>query len=427
MEAKGLNLKERKTYRLHLVYSILEGIILGVLALNEFVFIKSLNGSNFQLGVLFQFSMLVFLGLIFINEFIRRTKNKARMLRLTALITRLPLMLLLFFPGQEKAFGSQSFYHLVFLCIFFLYYLASPIIYPTINQFLKNTYRHQNFGKLFSRATSANKMLMLIATFAYGVWLDYDPAAYRIVFPIVAILGIASVHLLSLIPYKEKHVRTRKSFWESVKESSKRMIDLVKSNKPYMHFELGFMIYGFAFMSTIAVITIYFDKQLGLNYSSVAFYKNAYNIVAILLLPFFGKLLGELDPRKFAIITFASMLLYLLAMALTQYFPAFVMMWNIKIYSLMLVYIIFHGVFAASMSLLWFIGSAYFGKDQDAGDLQAVHLTLTGVRALFAPLIGIFFYQLFGFSWTFGIAIVSLFAAIVLMLWSYRRSAVLRN
>lgn len=421
LKLSNLNPAERYTFRLHLIYSILEGVVLGVLALNEFVFLKSLNGSNIQLGILFQFSMLVFIGLIFINELIRRTKNKAKMLRTTAILTRLPLILLFFFPRSEAALDGNSIYHLLFLAIFLAYYLAAPIIYPTINQFLKNTYRHENFGRLFSNATSVNKIVMLVVTFAYGIWLDIDPFAFTYIYPIIAIIGIISVFLLSKIPYTDKDIIIKKPFKQAVKDSIKRMTNLVVSNKPYLHFELGFMLYGFAFMSTVAVITIYYDEVLHLNYSSVAFYKNSYNILAIIILPFFGKLLGKIDPRKFAVITFASMLMYILALALTQYFPAFVNIWNIKIYYMMLVYILFHSVFAATMSLLWFIGSAYFGKDEDAGDLQAVHLSLTGIRAAFAPLVGIMFYQLFGYTITFGIAILCLFVAVLLMIWSYKR------
>lgn len=418
---KHLNPLEQRTYKLHLAYSILEGIVLGVLALNEFVFLKGLKGSSMQLGVLFQFSMLVFIGLIFINELIRRTKNKAKMLRKTAILTRLPLMLLIFFPRSEAALDGQSYFHLIFLAIFLVYYLASPIIYPTINQFLKNTYRHENFGKLFSQATSLNKIVMLVVTFVYGFWLDYNPYAFTYVYPIIALIAISSVHLLSKIPYADKDIIIKKPFFDAVNDSIKSMKNLVLTNKPYLHFEIGFMLYGFAFMSTVAVLTIYFDDVLHLNYSSIAFYKNGYNIIAILLLPFFGKLIGKIDPRRFAAITFASMMLYLAALAITQYFPSYIDLLNIRLYYWMMVYILFHGVFAATMSLLWFIGSAYFGKDEDAGNLQSVHLSLTGIRAAFAPIIGILFYQWFGFSITFSIAIFSLFLAIILMIWSYRK------
>lgn len=421
---QNLNAKEKITFRIHLLYSILEGFVLGVLALNEFVFIKSLNGSNIELGVLFQFSMIVFTGLIFINEFLRRIRNKKKLLLITALITRLPLFLLVLFPKTEVATQANGVYHFLFLGIFFMYYLAAPVILPNINLFLKNAYRHENFSKLYSFATSVNKIVILLVTFGYGLLLDWNPFAYTYVFPFIAVLGIGSIHLLSKIPYQPtEQVVIKKTFWKAVQHSWHSMWVLVKTNKPYLHFEIGFMLYGFAFMSTVAVITIYFDKQLGLNYSSIAFYKNAYNVLAIVLLPFFGRLLGKIDPRKFAAITFGSMLLYIFFLALTQYFPASVQLWNLKIYYVLLIYILFHSIFAATMSLLWFIGSAYFGKDHEAGDLQSVHLSLTGVRALFAPLIGVAFYELFGYTITFAIAILFLLSAVLLMVWSYKKDA----
>lgn len=420
-----LNSTEKITFRIHMLYSILEGIILGVLALNEFVFIKSLKGSNFELGILFQFSVIAFTGLIFINEFLRRIQNKKKLLIITALITRLPLILLIFFPKSELAMQGNGIYHYIFLAIFFIYFLAAPIVLPNINLFLKSAYRHENFSTLYSSATSVNKIVMLLVTFAYGLLLDWNPYAFTYVFPFIAILGVTSIHLLSKIPYEGvQKVEIKKSFWKAIQSSWTDMWKLTTTNKPYLHFEMGFMLYGFAFMSTVAVITIYFDKALGLNYSSIAFYKNSYNIIAILLLPFFGRLLGQIDPRKFAALTFASMMLFLFFLALTQYFPYYTVVFNIKIYFVLILYILFQSLFAASMSLVWYIGTSYFGTDEQAGDLQAVHLSLTGVRALFAPLIGVAFYELFGYTTTFAIAIFALLGAILLMIWSYKKESV---
>ena len=107
----GLNFEEKRTFRLHGLYMAIEGIILGVLALNEFVFIKSLHGSNYQLSFLFQFSMVMFLFLVFINEFIKRIKNRKKMLRIAALLTRLPLLLLIFFPDNVHGIDENQIYH----------------------------------------------------------------------------------------------------------------------------------------------------------------------------------------------------------------------------------------------------------------------------------------------------------------------------
>jgi hypothetical protein len=64
----NINSQEKKTFLFHFSYSFIEGIITGVLVLNEFVFLKSMQGSPYQVALLFKFSMVVLLAAIFINE-----------------------------------------------------------------------------------------------------------------------------------------------------------------------------------------------------------------------------------------------------------------------------------------------------------------------------------------------------------------------
>lgn len=421
---KGLSLtqKEITTFRLHLFYMALEGVILGVLALNEFVFIKSLHGTNYQLGFLFQFSMVIFLFLVFINEFLKRVKNRKRLLRLVSLFTRLPLLLVFFFPHDAQTVLSEQVYHYIYLGLFLIYFSGNIVIYPNINFLLKTNYRHHNFGKLYSYATSLNKIIMLVVTFSYGYLLDYDNYFFVYALPVIGILGIISGFVLAAIPYpKTEQEVAKKSLSRSVKDSVKEMWVILKTNVPYRHFEGGFMLYGFSFMISVTVITIYFYEALNLNYASVAFYRNSYNILAIILLPVAGRLLGNIDPRKFAVITYLAIALYIFFLMMTSYFPSHFEFMGITIYYTLILYIVFHGIFAATMVLLWNIGSAYFCRPEDAGTYQSIHLSLTGARAVFAPLLGVLFYELFGFEVTFSIAIFSLLLAIALMYWSYKR------
>ncbi len=343
------------------------------------------------------------------------------MLRVVAVFSRLPLILLLFFPGDADTILANNYYHYIFLFLFFIYFSGNIIIYPNINYLLKTNYRHQHFGKLYSYATTVNKVIMLAVTFAYGYLLDFDNFAFTWVIPIIAILGVFSVFILSKISYPvEQQLISSKSLWDSVKGSVLEMKSIITENVPYRHFEYGFMLYGLSFMISVTVITIYFYDALNLNYASVAFYRNAYNILAILLLPFFGKLMGSIDPRKFAGLAYASIAAYIFFVLLTTYFPANFVFADITIYYTLLLYILFHGIFAASMVLLWNIGSAYFCKPSEAGTYQSLHLSLTGFRALFAPLLGVLFYEMFGFIVTFSIAIFLLLLAVGLMIWSYR-------
>ena len=411
--------EERRTFKLHMAYSIIEGIIAGILVLNEFVFIRSLHGTDYQLSFLFQFSVLVLLFSIFFIELLKRIRNRKKLLRVVSFATRVPLILLIFFPKNAAQTLENPYYHYIFLAVFFIYFLASPIIFPTINAFLKSNYTHQNFGRLYSYASSANKIVILISTFFFGLLLDYNNYAFVYIYPIIGLLGIFSINILSRIKYEEKiAVIKRQKFLITIKQSIISMYEIIRNNKAYRDFEIGFMFYGFSFMISVSVITIFFDKSLNLNYSSVAFYKNIYNILAIVLLPFFGKLLGKIDPRKFAIITYSALLLYLVFMASTEYMPKYFMFFEIKIYYSLLFSFFFYGIFAATMALLWFIGSAYFCKNEDAGQYQSIHLSLTGLRAVIAPVIGIYFYNKLGFSGNFLIAIVSMLFAILIMIWS---------
>jgi len=423
----GLLPAEKHTFKLHLGYTLLDNIVAGVLTLNEFVFLRSLHGSSYQLSFLFQFSVLVFIFLVFISEWLKRVNNKQKLVKLSGFLTRAPLALLLFFPPTSGQLFVEPIFHYIFLSLFLVYYLGNPILFPTINLFLKQQYRHEQFGILYSKATVTGKVLMLLTAFVYGILLDYDPDAYRWVFAVAATAGVVSTWLLSKIEYTELNVQPIKQrFFESVAISVRSMRKIMKDNVPFRHFELGFLFYGFAFMSTVTVMTLFFDKQLGLNYFSVATYKNSYNIIALFLIPFFGRMIGKIDPRKFAAITFASIMLYLLSLSMVVYFPANIMMGDFRLYYGMIPFVLFHSVFAATMSLLWSIGSAYFCKPGEAGEYQSVHLFLTATRAVFAPLLGVLFYEMYGFVFTFCVGAFSLLIAIVAMVWSYKRDVHLK-
>jgi len=162
-----------------------------------------------------------------------------------------------------------------------------------------------------------------------------------------------------------------------------------------------------------------------MNHATYGFYKNGFNLLAIILLPYFGNLIGKIDPRKFGVINFTTLLLYVIFMALAQYFPQHFAFGEIKIYYTLLTSYFFYGIFAATMALLWFIGSAYFCKNEEAAQYQSIHLTMTGIRSLFSFQIGIMLYQSVGYSFTFAIAALSLLIAMLLMIYSYKTDKII--
>lgn len=417
---RNLNDKELRTFYLHITFSVIDGMIRGALLLNEYVFIKSLKGSSYQLSVLFQSSVIVLLLSVFFNELIYRSKRKRRLLRRAGFLTHLPLLFLLFFPQNPEVYTINSVYHYIFLFIFFTYYLSYPIVLPTINLFLKNAYTKENFGRMYGVSASVRQVLLMITVFILGLLLDANEFSFTWFFPVLGVLGFLSIVLFSRIEYIPKTAADySEGLLQAVVDSFKKMIYILKTNKAYLDYQIAYLFYGFSFMSTRSVINIFYDKELALNYSSVAFYQNAYNILAIIMLPFFGKLIGNTDPRKFTIIPFISLAGYILFIGLSAFVPAHFELWNLEIYIMLLIATLFYSFFTATMPISWNIGSSYFGSNEEAGNYQSIHLFATGFRSIFSPLLGVALYEWLGFSWTFGIAILSLLVGIYVLRWSY--------
>jgi len=417
--------EERRTFALHMIYSIINGLIMGIFALNEFILIKSMKGSNYQIGLIVQSTVIVLSFSLLINIFLQYVRRKERFIRLVGIITRLPMFLFILFPSVEANPQNAIFYQMAFILIFLIYYMADPLLLPVINHLLKNSYSYDNFGRLYGFASSINKVMMLISTFGFGLLLDYDHDSYRYIYPTIAFLGIISIYVLTLIKYGPGEIPAiKQGFAKEVKESIKASINILKINKPFRHFENAFFLYGLAWMATAAVIPIFFEKKLGLNYSSVAFYKNSYNTISILILPFLGKIIGKIDPRKFAIITFSAMLLHVLFMAFTEYFPIKFEIMGITLYYSLIVSYSFYGIFGALMALLWYIGSAYFCKKEEVSNYQAIHVSLTGVRGFLAPLLGILLLDYIGYAGVFLASAFSLGVAIYIMFFSIKKHSI---
>lgn len=417
---RNLSFTERKTFVIHLVYSFIEGITLGVFALNEFVFSKSLQASNLKVGILFLSINLVLIFSIFFDEYLKRYKNKKKLLFWVSIVTRIPMLLFLLFPKNLGQLSSAPVWHVLFLLIFFIYFMAKPIVLPIINLYLKNNYKEKNFGKLFSYATMLNNVVMIVVTFSFGKLMDADYNWYRYIYPAIGLLSIFSVYLLAQMRLGTQEIISKSSFKQSIIRSLKNMRSILINNKAYRDFEIGFMLYGFAWMVSFAIIPIYWNKVLLLNNTSAAFYKNFYYLIAIITLPLFGRMIGKTDPRKFSILSFTFMFLTILFTALAEYFPIHLVLWDIRMYLFLILSNIFYGLFAGSMPIIWGVGSTYFCKTSEAASYQAIHLSMVGIRAGFSPLIGILLLDRFNYTVTFSSGMITLLIAILVMLWSVK-------
>lgn len=414
-----LNFREKITFRAHFIFTVLEGFVFGISLMNEFVFLRSLEATEFLVGLLFLISMVVYIALIASNEITRRITDKKKLIRITALFTRLPLLLFLFFPSVINQ-SNSGILHAAFLSILFFYYLGTAITLPTINHLLKHNYRNNNFGKLYGYATTANKLAALCATMVFGFLLEADYFAFRWVYPVIGILGVFGYYALSTVPFNKSVPIIKDKLFAAIGKSVKRMINIFKTDKPFMHFQMAYFSYGIAFMITATVITFFLESHLSLDYSIISGYKTLAGIVTVLFIPLFGILMDKIDQRRFASIMFTFMLFYVVGIMLTDFFPIKFLIGGKEVYLMLILAFLSMGIFNASGTLSWNVSSAYFSKDiKTISDYQALHITLTGIRALFAP-VGVIIYKLVGFTWTFAISIVFLILALIILRFSQK-------
>ena len=413
--------REQKAFRIHLIFSILEGIVVGVTMMNEFVFLRSLEGTEFLTGVLFFATMGVFMSLILLNELIRRSQDKKKLIRKIALISRLPLLLFFFFPSQITQ-NNDSYLHFAFIMIFFFYFLGTTMTLPTINLLLRDNYQKSNFGKLYGYSATAQKIMVLMATFVFGHMLYQNYFIFRYVYPSIGLLSVIALFSLSAIPYTKQDPIPKAKISTSLRNSIKRMFNILKNDKPFLHFEMAFFAYGIAFMITSTVITFFLESFLGLSYASISTYKSGAGIITVLALPLLGILSDKIDPRKFGIIMFGAMLLYVTFIMLTEYIDFNTSFGNMELYYTLIIAFISFGIFTAAGTLSWNIGSSFFSKNpNDSADYQSVHISLTGIRALIAP-IGVIIYKLMGYKYTFAISILFVILAIIILTYSISKS-----
>jgi hypothetical protein len=259
---KVLTGREKVAYKLHLTAEIFESFSVGAIALHEFVFLKSLQGESYLVGVLLQVSLLVMLFSIFFNQIIRRTDDKKKLYRISIWVTKIPLFLLVLFTPETR---GEVFFHYFFIGIYLSYSMTKPLMMPLMNMMLKQNYAPENFGRLYSKVATVNKLLVVLATFGIGSLLDNYSYSFRFIYPVSALLSIIGGYVFLKIPYRDRSKDERRNLMQSVKASFSGMVSVIKSNRPYRDFEIGFMFYGFSFMIAFPVMTIFFDGVLYLS------------------------------------------------------------------------------------------------------------------------------------------------------------------
>ncbi|MBK8981875.1 MAG: hypothetical protein IPM38_06015 [Ignavibacteria bacterium] len=412
---------EKKTFRLHLISQLFTGIAFGILLLQEVILKKSLLATDFEVTILIFLTSSAFLFSIYGSEIINRSNNQPRTIIIMAVFSRMFLLIIPFFE-------SPSFF---IFCIAAMSYVDS-LLKPTWNTVFKHNYTAERRSILYSYASSVYTIAILIVGTLFGYLLDINYKVYKIMFPVAALFEIISYIFLaklinlgkSFYPYSGDLFTGKidfKLFKDILILPIRNMMRIFRENKPFFRFESFFFLYGVAFMIASPAVPIFLVENLKLDYSPISIAKGmVFYTSTILFTPLMGKMHGSGNPTKFCGYLFLALILYPLMLISINIFG--VNMNLIGTDTLLYITYFYFGIMMSGITLSWNLSSIFYAPHSEVSNYQAVHITLTGVRGLFAPFIGYFILRIFSVEATFIVSSLFFLTGGILMLRESRKS-----
>ncbi len=295
---------------------------------------------------------------------------------------------LLIFVGSVGylALASGAFLlNVTHLLVFYLiFFLSFAIVGPSENRILQQYVASDNTGKTVGMGYSIRTGVAALASGLAGIWMEHVEGGFRNMFPIAALIGFIALGILASIQTRgNQSVKPAKVDSRFILSPIKDVIELLKRRKDYLRFEIGFMTYGIAFMMTLPVVPLFLVDDLGLGYDVIGLARGTVTqIVMIAAIPLFGRLFDRTTPHRLAAVVFSFLGLYPIILLSAAYFGG--------IWRIIIVYVSFgyFGIVMSGVMLLWNLSSLRFSGDEDAGVYHSVHISATGIRGVFAPILG---------------------------------------
>lgn len=361
-----------RTLSIQMVHSGLEGAVYGFMIMAEVIMRREMGASPLIIAIFTMLGSATNLFSIYFSHILLKYPHKIKLIiALAAIVTRLPMVLFFFFTGPVSL-----------LVLTGLYYLGDTFIKPVQNIYMKMNYAKTELGKIFAYSISVNKIIFIIAVYAFGRWMDTDSSIYIILFSIAGLVSFISFCMLAFVPVHE---------WVKEKMSEEKMdllifptlIEVFKKNRRFFVYEAAFFIYGGGFMVILPAVPILLVDHLDLAYSVISFGRGVLSaIVIIVFMPLMGKLFDR-DPVYVGVMAFFILIFHPAAMMTAYFVPGDLAKWFVYLSY------IFFGIGMAAVTLCWNIGPMYFANsNKEIPQMTSIHVTLTGIRGFIWPVLG---------------------------------------
>lgn len=284
-------------------------------------------------------------------------------------------------------------------------------------------------GQIAARLQGIRSVISILAVQCASAVCDWNPAAYKIVYPTAALMGLLGVVLITRVRIRGERAEIRAAQASELNsgpkpfsvarllspvQAWKEMTAVFRSDPRFTRYCVAQSIHGAANLMTIAVIVTVISREL-VTGGTQEFWISTGLITALPILALLGSLrrwgllfdsLGVLRFRVVNVMCWTVSLALGLAGSLVTrlgaddnptFFVAAVLLFAFRG--------VINGVAQGGGTLAWNLGHLHFATSANADVYMGIHVFLAGVRGLIAPLAGMWLYAYIG-SWIWAVAII---------------------
>ena len=245
----------------------------------------------------------------------------------------------------------------------------------------RNNYPTASRAAIAGKLATVQSLFLAAAGFTVGKAMDWSPDNYHLLFPALALFGFVG----NLI-YRTVRLRRARQLQRAEHDGRKKdtgfnpmgMVDLLRADPLYARFMWWMSVFGFGNLMLAAPMTFVSTDELKLDYTAGIMINAIVPLLIMpLAIPLWARLMSRTHIIQFRSIHGWSFVLASVAVTLASY-----------LHSIQLLYLgsALLGVGYAGGTLAWNLGHQDFASAERDAEYMAVHVTLNGIRGIFAPL-----------------------------------------
>ena len=253
----------------------------------------------------------------------------------------------------------------------------------------RNNYPRADRARIAGQLASVQAIVLCVVAFILGLAMDWNEQSFHFLFPIAAAGGLIGTGIYAKVRLRgQKRLARAERSGGSADRPTMNPLSVwrvLKADPHYRRFMRTMFVFGLGNIMLIAPLAIVLQEKFHLGYwPSILITSAIPDIVMPVAIPLWARLLRRTHVVQFRAIhswAYVTASLGMLIACVTG------QVW------LLFLTAVFVGIADGGGVLAWNLGHHDFAKDHNASQYMGVHVTLTGIRGLIAPFLGVGIYQ----------------------------------